>query len=284
MVVEFQDYYQILNIPKTASPKDIQKAYRRLAKIYHPDINKNKDAEEKFKKITEAYEVLRNEEARKRYDLLGARYQKGEPFSPQGEWHNVHVDLGDLGFSGFSTFFEHFFRNPKIHPQNTREAIIQLSLEEAMSGCAKELIIEGAEEERIQVNIPAGATQGARIHLPRSTKGGGITLVINIKPHPIFQARKRDLYMPLSLSPWEAALGADIKIMLLDKKSITLHVPPGIQNGNKLRVKGKGLPAKNTLPGDLFIEIHIKIPTLLSDEEKALLKRLKDISQFNPRA
>lgn len=302
MAVEFQDYYQILNVPKTASQQEIQKSYRRLARTYHPDINKEKGAEEKFKKITEAYEVLKNPEARKRYDALGHNYEQGQPFTSEGPWQNVHVEYGDLGGSGFSSFFEQFFggfqqkagrRANARHtapPPMTEEALIEISLEEAMQGAEKEFLIQdstdrmGSNPRQLRVKIPPGATQGARIRLRgQGSLKGDLVLIVRLTPHPRFRVEKRDLFTQIAISPWEAALGASIKIPTLNQSTITLKVPPGTESTDQLRLKGKGLPAKNAPPGDLMVEIRIAIPKNLSAQEKELFEKLKAVSAFNPR-
>lgn len=305
MSVEFQDYYKVLNIPKTATEKEIQKAYRKLARTYHPDINKEKGAEEQFKKINEAYEVLKNPEARKRYDMLGQNYERGQPFTPPsgGEWQNVHFDFGDLGSesSGFSSFFEQFFsqgRGPRRgSPWSTRasprspmpeEAMIEITLEEAMKGAEKELLIQdsyGGNARQLRVKIPPGATEGARIRLKgqASTKGD-LILIVKLRPHPVFSVKGRDLFTKINISPWEAALGASISVPSLDESKITMKVPPGTQSDTRLRLRGKGLPKKNGPAGDLIVEMSIVVPTSLSAEEKELFEKLKAHSTFNPRA
>lgn len=300
MAVEFQDYYQVLNVAKTASAQEIQKAYRKLARTYHPDINKDKDAEEKFKKINEAYEVLKNPEARKRYDMLGANYEKGQPFTPPpGSWQNVHVDFGDLGdLGGYSSFFEQFFGGGRSRrgarytrapqPPMAEEAIIEISLEEAMRGTEKELLIQddfqGSQSRQLRVKIPPGATEGARIRLKgQASSKGDLILIVKLKPHPLFSASKHDLHTSIAISPWEAALGTSVSVPTLDATKITMKVPAGTQNGKKLRLRQKGLPAKNAPAGDLIVEMRVVIPTSLSVEEKELFEKLKAISHFNPR-
>jgi len=299
MAVEFQDYYQVLKVPKTATQPEIQKAYRKLARTYHPDINKEKDAEEKFKKITEAYEVLKNPEARKRYDMLGKGYQSGQPFTPPsgGSWRNVHVDFGDLGAdpSGFSSFFEQFFyQRPSTAGHAPRapiaeEAIIEISLEEAMQGCEKELLIQEALGDRtkprqLRVRIPPGATEGARIRLKnQGSNGNDLILIVKLKAHRTFSVSKRDLFTTIALSPWEATLGTSVNVPSLDQGKITMKVPAGTQSGTQLRLRKKGLPAKTGSPGDLIVEIRIVVPTKLSVEEKELFEKLQSVSKFNPR-
>ena len=302
MAVEFQDYYQVLNVPKTASQKEIQQAYRKLARAYHPDINKEKGAEEKFKKLSEAYEVLKNPEARKRYDALGSNYKGGQPFTPPpGEWRNVHFDSFDFGgeTSGFSSFFDQFFRGARAkggrtvraeRPLVPEEAVIEISLEEAMQGSEKELLIEegpmgGSSSARhLRVRIPPGATEGARIRLPgQGTHKGDLILNVRLKAHPIFKAIKRDLLTKIAISPWEAALGAKVSVPSLGTSKFIMKIPPGTQSGDKLRLREKGLPAKNAKAGDLLVEIEVAVPKVLSTEERQLFEKLRDISSFNPR-
>lgn len=305
MAVEFQDYYQVLNVPKTASKEEIQKAFRKLARLYHPDVNKDQGSEEKFKKINEAYEVLKNPEARKRYDMLGQNYERGEPFTPPegGAWQNVHVDFGDIGDAeGFSSFFEQFFGG-RARGQSRRtawshmggfthappeEAMIEISLEEAMLGTEKELLIQDAlgagTGRQLRVKIPPGATEGARIRLKgQGSHKGDLILIVKLKTHGLFRVQKRDLFTSVSLSPWEAALGAKVEVPTLGLAKLSMNVPACTQNGTKFRLKGKGLPAKKGSAGDLYVEVNIVIPTTLSAEERELFLKLKEISSFDPR-
>lgn len=305
MAVEFQDYYQILNVPKTATQQEIQKSYRRLARTYHPDINKEKGAEEKFKKISEAYEVLKNPEARKRYDMLGQNYERGQPFQEGGPWQNVHVEFGDLGNmgGGFSSFFEQFFgdafrqkqqrrsgywQQPRPAQKMDEEALIEIALEEAMQGTEKEFLIQDSLENKnarqLRVKIPPGATEGARIRLKgQGSHKNDLILIVKLKPHPLFGVEKRDLYTKISLSPWEAALGASVRVPTLDNSKLSVKIPPGTQGGSQLRLRGKGLPSKTKTAGDMFVEVRIAIPTKLSADEKELFEKLKAISSFKPR-
>jgi len=311
MAVQFQDYYQILGVPKSSSQDEIQKAYRKLARKFHPDMNKEKGAEDQFKKITEAYEVLKDPEARKRYDMLGKNYKSGQPFTPPGGFQGVHFDFGDLGggSSGFSSFFDAFFGDitgqgrtrqsgPQRSPQpKEEEATISISLEEALVGVQKELTIRepgslfSSKTRVINVKIPPGVVDGTRIRLrnqgAKDISGGknaDLILVVKLKPHDRFRVSGHDISAQLSISPWEAALGATVPIKMPTAETLQIKIPAGTQSGTTLRLKGKGIPSKNKESGDLMMEVKIVVPKTLGDVERKLFEQLKTESTFDPRS
>lgn len=314
MTVAFQDYYETLGVSRQATQAEIQKAYRKMARQYHPDVNKEKSAEDKFKKVNEAYEVLKNPATRKKYDQLGSHWRSGEPFSPpRGSSTNQGFDFSEaFSGTGFSSFFDMLFgsqgRRSSSSPQHNpfedmnagaieQEATIEVSLEESLHGVEKEIIIKplagsGSTEEarRIHVRIPPGAIEGSKIRLKgqgrsrvRGGKPGDLVLKVKLKPHASFRAEKHDLVGTLLVTPWEAALGAKVSVPALGK-TVTLTVPPGSQGGQRLRLKGKGLPRQKGEAGDVYYEIQIAIPKSLTDDEREHLEALSKISQFNPRA
>ena len=327
MPVTFQDYYEVLGVARDAGLNDIKKAYRKLARKYHPDVNKDPGAEEKFKKIAEAYEVLSDSEKRKRYDALGADWKTGQEFRPPPEWGDIKFEyhgtpggegrgaFEDLG--GFSDFFREFFsdqggtrrdygfqpgRNARKWPMQgmDHEAEITITLEEAKSGVRKSIGLQTAElDEKGQVvrktrnydvTIPKGITEGSRIRLAGqggrgsgSGPNGDLFLIIHVAPHRYFRLNGYHLEMDLYLSPWEAALGAKVKVPTLEGE-VTLNIPKGTQGGQRLRLKGKGMPeGRSGRAGDLMALVHIRIPKSLSPREKELLESLAKESKFDPR-
>ena len=321
MPVEFKDYYATLGVARDASEDDIKKAFRKLARKYHPDVAKDKKtAEAKFKEINEANEVLSDPVKRKKYDQLGANWRDGDQgFQPPPGWqggagggeHEFH-----FGGTGFSDFFEQFFSGGSRHgfPQHEYdtgqgraagrarrgsdiEGDILVTLEEAMHGTLRPISLQTAnpqtrqlETHSFQVRIPPGATDGRRIRVPgqgEPGRGGGaagdLYLRVRHAAHPDFQAREADVYHELDVAPWEAVLGAEIIVPTLDG-SIKLRIPAGAENGQKMRVRGRGLPkGKTGERGDFFVIITVHLPATLNDEERALWEKLRSTSSFNPR-
>ena len=327
MPVTFQDYYEVLGVARDAGLNDIKKAYRKLARKYHPDVNKDPGAEEKFKKIAEAYEVLSDSEKRKRYDALGADWKTGQEFRPPPEWGDIKFEyhgtpggegrgaFEDLG--GFSDFFREFFSDQEGLVGITDSSLGEMrengpcrvwtmrqrspiTLEEAKSGVRKSIGLQTAElDEKGQVvrktrnydvTIPKGITEGSRIRLAGqggrgsgSGPNGDLFLIIHVAPHRYFRLNGYHLEMDLYLSPWEAALGAKVKVPTLEGE-VTLNIPKGTQGGQRLRLKGKGMPeGRSGRAGDLMALVHIRIPKSLSPREKELLESLAKESKFDPR-
>jgi curved DNA-binding protein len=327
MSVEFKDYYATLGVARDASAEDIKKAFRKLARQYHPDVAKDKKrAEEKFKEINEANEVLSDPVKRRKYDELGANWRgegrpqpspgagragpRGAPGGPGQEFH--------FGGTGFSDFFEQFFSGgsrygfPPDEPGFSSvngtaegrarrggdvEGDILVTLEEAMSGTVRPISLQMVnaqtgqiETHSFKVRIPPGAVDGRRIRVPGQGEpghGGGpagdLYLRVRHAAHPDFSTREADLYHELEVAPWEAVLGAEIKVPTLDGP-ITLRIPPGTGNGRQLRVRGRGLPrGKDGERGDFHVIVTVALPTKLSDEERAQWEKLRDVSGFKPR-
>jgi curved DNA-binding protein len=345
MTAKFQDYYQSLGVERGATPDEIQGAYRKLARKYHPDVNKEAEAEHKFKEINEAYEVLKDPEKRKRYDALGANWKQGQEFRPPPGWggrtgggpRHVRVDFGGQGGGDFSEFFESIFggggfdsddfveamrgggrtgargrRNnrhpPHPQPGRTQEAEIMIPLTDAFHGGTRRITLSSTDEagnettRNFEVKIPPGVTEGSAIRLSGQGGegiGGGpagdLLLRIRIAPDPRFHIdpeHKHNLITTLAITPWEAALGAKVHLATLDGE-ITITIPPGSQSGQKLRIKGKGLPHRAgpqgdgeppPTRGDLFAELKITVPRSLSDDEKAAWEALAKASNFDPRS
>lgn len=315
--MEFKDYYAVLGVAKNASQDEIQRAYRTLARKYHPDVNKTPGAEEKFKDIGEAYEVLKDPEKRAKYDRYGAAWkaaQQGGGAPPPG-YEDIWFDLGGFGgaedlfsgSSGFSSFFEQLFGTaargsrrrggqtaggPWAMPGADREAHLALTLEEAARGGEREISLSGptaGQSKTYMVHIPKGIRPGQRIRLAgQGEKGvgggppGDLYLVVEILPHPTFRLEGRDLYTTVPITPWEAALGAEVTLATLDG-AVHVKIPPGSSSGRKIRLKGKGFPDPRNGPGDLYAEISIRVPETLSAEERALFEQLARVSHFTPR-
>jgi curved DNA-binding protein len=321
-MVGYKDYYDILGVDRNASKEDIQRAYRKLARKFHPDLNKAADAELKFKEINEAYEVLKDPEKRKKYDQLGSDWQAGQDFHPPPGWEAgfQQPGAGPRGFywqsgegADFSDFFETLFgqaafggrrrqpgaQGPFGGPRRgeDHEASLRISLEEAFHGGTKRITLtaqsppgEAAQQKNYTVKIPAGILPGQKIRLagqggPGHDGGpaGDLYLRVDVEPHPRFRLRDRDIDTDLPLAPWEAALGAELQVSIPAGGSVTLKVPPGTQSGRKLRLKGKGMPNPNGPPGNLYAEVKIKVPSRLSQKEKRAFEALRDASSFDPR-
>jgi curved DNA-binding protein len=309
--VQYKDYYKILGVERTAAPEEIKKAYRRLARKYHPDVSKERNAEEKFKEVAEAYEVLKDAEKRAAYDRLGT-YQPGQEFRPPPDWEKqfreFSFDSGAGRGADYSDFFAELFgmhgRGAKQRPFAVRgqdlEAGIELSLEDAMHGREMEFelgVLEVAEDatarrvpRRVKVRIPKGTTDGQRLRVPgkggTGTGGaasGDLYLTISLQPHPLFRAAEHDLYLQLPITPWEAALGATVDIPTMQGKA-RLKIPPGSRAGQRLRMAGKGLPNPHGEgAGDLFVVLQIAVPPKPTEREKELFEELARTSRFNPR-
>jgi curved DNA-binding protein len=315
MAVKFQDYYETLGVDRGASQEQIQTAYRKLARKLHPDVNKSPDAEEKFKRLNEASEVLKDPEKRRRYDSLGENWQAGQEFSPPPGWEffgsrpgagrgfrfdMTGGDFEESPFSGFSDFFEILFGGQpngrgragrsgraawaRATPGEDQEAEIAISLEEAHRGVRKTLTLEGGKT--LEVNIPAGTTDGHRLRL-RGQGGGGaqagdLYLRVRLAPHPLFRFDGQDLEVEVPVTPWEAALGSRIEVPLLEGKA-TLKLAAGARSGQRLRLRSKGLARRGGGPGDLYAVIRIVVPGSLSARERELFEELSRVSSFQPR-
>lgn len=304
--MEFKDYYKILGVSKTATQQDIQKAYRKLARKYHPDVNKDAAAEVRFKEIGEAYDIIKDPEKRAKYDRYGAAWQAAGagPRTAPG-FDGVRFEFGGSGAQNGETFFdilEHMFGDTAPNRggfggfQSGRgrwssrgedlEARLSLSLEDAARGGKQTISLTdprtGANRS-YTVAIPAGVMPGKRIRLAgqgASGMGGGASgdlyLVVEILPHPKFELRGNDLCTRLDIVPWQAALGAKVTMQTLDGR-VRLRVPPGSSSGRKIRVKGHGFPAEDGA-GDLYVEIRIVIPESLTEQERELYKKLATAS------
>lgn len=330
--MKYLDYYAVLGVPRDASADAIKKAYRKLARQYHPDVNQSAGAETRFKEINEAHEVLSDPEKRKRYDALGANWKTGQDFTPPPGWGGfegassgpggIHFEFGGgPGGGDFSDFFSALFGDLGASGRAGRgrrgggsfagfggfanaeesfaprgqdfEANLALTIEELYGREPKTISLQvpavqpnGAvahHPKTFHVRIPPGATDGTRIRLSGQGAGGGnLYLNLRVAPHPIYQLRGYDLDQSVPLAPWEAVLGAKVRIPTPDGAA-TLTIPPGTQGGTRLRLAGKGLPDKNGARGDVFANLRIVVPHPPTAKEKALFEQLAQESSFQPR-
>jgi len=311
-----RDFYEVLGVPRNADRSEIQRAYRKLARHHHPDVNKDPSAEARFKEISEAYDVLSDPELRQRYDAFGEDFRRVPPDVTPEEWRRAqeYAAAGAGGGTGpggpfrsggvrFTDVGEDIDLEDLLGgifggrradwgpiPGSDQEFEAEITLEEAYHGAQRSLTITGPDGQRtLDVNIPAGVVDGQRIRLRgqggRGAGGGppgDLYLIIRIAPHPRYRVSGRDLSAPLPLSPWEAALGANVRVET-PGGTATVNVPPGTSSGRRLRLKGRGLPNRRGDPGDFYAEAQIRVPASLSSEERKLFEELRERSTFDPR-
>jgi len=326
MAVQFKDYYETLGVPRTASDAEIKKAFRKLAREHHPDVARDKKrAEEKFKEINEAYEVLSDPSKRKKYDELGANWKAGAEFRPPPGWEQFTGGRGfrgrapgggdfefQFGGTGFSDFFETLFGSARrgrggfsrsagfdeeeeiAERGRDIEGDIMVTLEEALRGSVRSVNVRSevggkAKTQTYQVKIPPGVTEGQRLRLAgRGEAGvgsggaGDLYLRVRLAKHPDFEVEDHNLIYEAELAPWEAVLGANISVPTLHGH-VNIKIPPGTQSGQKLRVRGRGLPVHDSGHGDLIVVTSIAVPERVSDGERKLWEQLQRESRFNPR-
>lgn len=312
--MDFKDYYSIMGLERDASQDEIKRAYRKLARKYHPDVSKETNAEALFKELGEAYAVLKDPEKRAAYDELGANWKAGQDFQPPPNWDAGYEFTGG-GFSGgdssvHSDFFESLFgqgfgsaqadrRQTGFHARGEdHHAKVLIDLEEAYKGATRDITLRSPEldsgghvttkQRTLSVKIPKGVKQGQRIRLtgqgsPGHGKGqaGDLYLEIEFKPHRLFKIEGRDLYLDLPISPWEAALGATVKAPT-PEGPVDLKIPQGTTAGRKLRLRKRGIPG--TPPGDLYANLTITLPAAESDAAKELYRKMEKELAYNPRS
>ena len=311
MAVQFRDYYETLGVQKTASEDEIRTAFRKLARKHHPDVAKDKAAaEEKFKQINEAYEVLSDPEKRKKYDQLGADWNQPGGFQPHPGWGTQQPSGGfyqygggdggvefEFGGTGFSDFFEAFFgggrgrsafggfggRQATAERGSDVEADIMVTLEEALHGSTRTVSLRRAgsnKAESYQVKIPRGVHEGQRIRLAgqggagaRGGKSGDLFLRVRLARHPDFTVEGSDLIHEVKLAPWQAVLGTELKVPTLER-SVRLKVPPGTQGGQRFRLHEQGLPGISGKRGDLYVVVQMNVPRKLTEREREIWSEL----------
>jgi len=304
--MKFVDYYKVLGVAPDATADDIKKAYRRLARKYHPDVSKEQNAEARFKEIGEAYEVLKDAEKRAEYDQLRRFGGEGGEFRPPPGWQR-RPGGGDFEGTGFSEFFEAIFGRGHGGAQRAGASFkrrgedinfrLPVTLEEAARGGTRTITLPVHEmdargglretSKTLKVTVPRGITDGGKIRLrgqghPGSAGAGDLYLHIEFEPHPVYAVDGRDLRTALHVAPWEAMLGARVEVPTLDG-TIALSVPAGARAGQRLRLRGRGLPGEP--PGDLYVEIQIVAPPTATPAQRAAVEALRDaFPDFNPRA
>jgi curved DNA-binding protein len=307
-----RDFYEILGVSRDAPADEIQRAYRKLARTYHPDVNKDPAAEDTFKEATEAYEVLSDPETRKKYDAFGHDFRQVPEGVDPDTWRAARAGGGgggggrragpraqrvDFGEFDFDDVFGDMFAGGGRRwgwgpiPGADQEAEILLSVEEAYKGGRRSITLSGGPggQRTLDVNIPAGVIDGQRIRLAgqggQGTSGAGsgdLYLVVRLAPHPRYRVEGRDVYVDLLLAAWEGALGASVAVDTPGGEA-KVKVPAGTSSGRRLRLKGRGLPNPRGKPGDLFAETRLMVPKKLSKEEHGLFEELARASDFDPR-
>jgi curved DNA-binding protein len=313
--MEFRDYYQVLGLSRSASADEIKKAYRKLARKYHPDVSKEAKAEEKFKQVQEAYEVLKDPEKRKAYDQLGANWREGQQFRPPPDWESVfrgargarRAPGGDdieIDEEQFSDFFSSLFGGGlgggpfargggarRARAGRDQRAVLEIDLEEAFRGATRAIELSrsgGGTSRQVKVTIPAGVTEGQQLRLsgqgeavPGGGRAGDLYLEIRIRPHRLYQLDGRDVTITVPIAPWEAALGAAVTVPTLGG-AVEVRIPAGAQSGQRLRLRGRGLPGNP--PGDQYALLKVVVPPADSPKARALYEEMQRELPFEPRA
>jgi len=310
--MQYKDYYKIMGLSRNSTQDEVKRAYRKLARKYHPDVSKEKDAEAKFKELGEAYEVLQDPEKRAAYDKLGTKWKAGEDFRPPPNWDEGFEFKGG-GFTGgdagaFSDFFEQLFGRAGSRPTDRgphgfhvrgqdSHAKIYIDLEDSIHGSTRNISLSTPEMDAqgyvkvkhrsLNIKIPKGIKPGQHIRLAGQGdlgsgggKAGDLLLEIAFNSHPLYRVSETDIYLDLPVTPWEAALGAKIKVPT-PEGSVDLKIPPNSRQGSKLRLKGRGLPAKTQ--GDFFVVLQIALPPANTERAKAVYQKMQQELDFNPR-
>jgi len=309
--MDYKDYYKTLNVDRKATQDEIKRAYRKLARKYHPDVSKEANAELKFKELGEAYEVLKDPEKRVAYDQLGSNWNSQQGFKPPPDWGSGFefqgAPRGGGSQQGFSDFFESLFGQAGgmggggrgFHMQGEdHHAKILVDLEDSYRGATRSISLQMPDvtpdghvvsrSRTLKVNIPKGIRQGQQIRLSGqgakgqgSGKAGDLYLEIEFNPHRYYRVEGADVYLELPVAPWEAALGASVKVPT-PSGAIDLKIPTNSKAGKKLRLKGRGIPAKT--PGDLYLVLQIALPPAEDEKSREFYKRMQEEIKFDPRA
>ena len=313
--MDYKDYYSIMGVARTASQDEIRRAYRKLAKKYHPDVSKEANAEAKFKEMQEAYEVLKEPEKRAAYDQLGSNWKTGQDFRPPPDWgRNFEFSAGGKqpeGDADFSDFFSSLFgsRSPFGGAHATRGrsgfsaagqdhvARIEVNVEDAYRGATQTIELQTPDltedghvtvkPKTLRVSIPAGVIDGQQIRLAGQGSAGNahqpagdLYLEIHLHPHPLFKVEGRDVTITLRIAPWEAALGATVQVPTLGGP-VDMHIPASARSGQRLRLKGRGFPGAT--PGDQYVVLTIVVPRAETPRARELYEQMKAELDFDPR-
>ena len=310
--MEYKDYYQIMGVERNADAAAVKRAYRLLARKYHPDVSAEADAEQRFKEVGEAYDVLKDPEKRAAYDQLGENWQSGQSFQPPPDW-GTGAEYSSQGFDGgfggqsnstHSDFFESLFGHAfsqadhgfQQSPNNDHHAKILIDLEDSLSGTTRSITLQVPQMDGqgrmlqkarvLEIKIPKGIRNGQHIRLAgqAQTSAGGapgdLFLEVSIKPHKLYRVEGADLHYQLPLAPWEAALGAKVKVPT-PSGTVSLKISADAKDGQQMALRGRGLPSKT--PGDLFVELSIVLPKADTPEAKELYRQMEKTMAFNPR-
>jgi len=318
--MEFRDYYEIMGVGRDAKQDDIKRAYRKLARKYHPDVSEDSDAEERFKELGEAYEVLKDPEKRAAYDQLGANWKAGQDFRPPPNWDegfefsgggggDGYAGYGGVGGDQFSDFFETLFRQGQtrggfqggrdlhMHGED-RHARISIDLRDSYTGATRSISLRAPEltddghvvtrDRTLNVRIPKGIRDGQKIRLTGQGgpglgqgKAGDLFLEVDLQPPNRYRIDGADVYLDLPVAPWEAALGATVTVPI-PSGDVELKIPAGSNQGAKLRLKSKGIPANP--PGDFYVVLDVRLPPADTDDARALYEKMSAEMPFDPRA
>lgn len=288
--MQYRDYYEILGVTRSADADEMKRAYRKLARKFHPDVSKEKNAEEKFKELQEAYEVLRDTDKRGAYDQLGRDFRNGQQFRPPPGWSQRYGNSGGQRFSdlnGFSDFFSSLFGGSGVGAGHAGQADsdaghLDVTVEEAFAGTKRRVTLnENGRQRQVDVQIPAGVSEGQPLRIPGIAARSSLIFRIRLLPHHLYEVAGKDVQIELPLAPWESALGAKVAVPTLGG-IVELTVPAGAQSGQKLRLRARGLPGSPA--GDQIVTIKLVTPTAQSAAEKAAYERMKHDFKFDPRA
>ena len=309
--MEYKDYYKIMGIDRKATQDEVKHAYRKLARKYHPDVSKEADAEQKFKDLGEANEVLGDPEKRAAYDQLGSNWKAQQDFRPPPGWgtgFEFHGrPMGGGNQQGFRDFFDSLFGQARSAPGGNRgfsrqgedhHAKVLIDLGDSYKGASRSITLQVPEvtfdghvttrNRTLKVRIPKGIRQGQQIRLGGQGsegmghgKAGDLYLEVQFRPHPYYRVEGADVYLDLPLAPWEAALGANVTVPT-PSGAIDLRIPANSQAGKKLRLKGRGIPA--TRPGDLYVVLQIALPPADNEETRDIYRQMQEKTDFNPRS
>jgi curved DNA-binding protein len=286
--MQYKDYYEVLGVARGAEAEAVKRAYRKLARKYHPDVSKEKNAESRFKEVQEAYEVLRDPEKRAAYDQLGRDYRTGQQFRPPPDWSQRFGQSGSQRFSdlnGFSDFFSSLFGGAAAAgapPPEADAGHLDVTVEEAYAGTKRRVALNEAGRTRsVDVQIPPGVSEGQSLRIAGTAGSASLIFRIRLRPHPLYVPQGKDVQIELPLAPWEAALGAKVAVPTLGG-TVELTVPAGAQSGQKLRLRGRGFPG--TPGGDQIVSIKLVTPAAQTAQAKQAYERMKSEFDFDPRA